>query len=103
MLTGSLGMLPSASLGAADQQGRRRALYEPVHGSAPDIAGQGKANPCALLLAAAQMLDHVGQPENAERLRKAIVATMEAKDSLTGDLGGTGTTMSFAKAIASRL
>jgi isocitrate dehydrogenase (NAD+) len=49
------------------------------------------------------MLDHVGQPENAERLRKAIVATMEAKDSLTGDLGGTGTTMSFAKAIASRL
>ncbi len=42
------------------------------------------------------MLDHIGQPENAERLRKAIVATMEAKDSLTGDLGGTGTTMSFA-------
>jgi isocitrate dehydrogenase (NAD+) len=55
------------------------------------------------MLAAAQMLDHVGQPENAERLRKAIVATMEAKDSLTGDLGGTGNTMGFAKAIASRL
>ncbi|MNN06462.1 Homoisocitrate dehydrogenase [compost metagenome] len=74
-----------------------------MHGTAPDIAGQGKANPVALMLAAAQMLDHVEQPQNAERLRKAIVATMEAKDSLTGDLGGTGTTMSFAQAIASRV
>ena len=83
--------------------GKDAAIFEAVHGTAPDIAGQGKANPCALLLAAAQMLDHVGQPENAERLRKAIVATMEAKDSLTGDLGGTGNTMGFAKAIASRL
>ncbi|HZV37126.1 MAG TPA: isocitrate/isopropylmalate family dehydrogenase, partial [Pseudoxanthomonas sp.] len=74
-----------------------------VHGSAPDIAGKGIANPCALLLGAAQMLDHVGQPQNAERLRKAIVATLEAKDSLTPDLGGTGTTMSFAQAIANRV
>ena len=66
-------------------------------------SGQGKANPCALLLAAVQMLEHIGQQDNAERLRKAIIATMEAKDSLTGDLGGTGSTMDFAKAIASRL
>ncbi|MEM7446027.1 MAG: 3-isopropylmalate dehydrogenase [Pseudomonadota bacterium] len=56
MLTGSLGMLPSASLGAADETGRRRALYEPVHGSAPDIAGQGLANPVAKLLSFAMML-----------------------------------------------
>lgn len=49
------------------------------------------------------MLDHVGQPDNANRLRDAIVATLEAKDALTPDLGGTGTTMSFAQAIASRL
>ncbi|MEE8271908.1 MAG: isocitrate/isopropylmalate family dehydrogenase, partial [Alphaproteobacteria bacterium] len=56
MLTGSLGMLPSASLGAADGAGRRRALYEPVHGSAPDIAGQGQANPVAALLSFAMML-----------------------------------------------
>jgi isocitrate dehydrogenase (NAD+) len=83
--------------------GHNCAVFEAVHGTAPDIAGQGKANPCALLLAAAQMLDHVGQVENAERLRKAIVATLEAKDSLTGDLGGTGNTMGFAQAIASRL
>lgn len=96
-LVGGLGLAPGANIG------KDAAIFEAVHGTAPDIAGQGKANPCALLLAAAQMLDHIGQPENAERLRKAIVATMEAKDSLTGDLGGTGTTMSFAKAIASRL
>lgn len=96
-LVGGLGLAPGANIG------KDAAIFEAVHGTAPDIAGQGKANPCALLLAAAQMLDHVGQPENAERLRKAIVATMEAKDSLTGDLGGTGTTMSFARAIASRL
>ncbi len=96
-LVGGLGLAPGANIG------KDAAIFEAVHGTAPDIAGQGKANPCALLLAAAQMLDHVGQPKNAERLRKAIVATMEAKDSLTGDLGGTGTTMSFAQAIASRL
>ncbi|MBK0027975.1 isocitrate dehydrogenase [Stenotrophomonas sp. S48] len=96
-LVGGLGLAPGANIG------KDAAIFEAVHGTAPDIAGQGKANPCALLLAAAQMLDHIGQPENAERLRKAIVATMEAKDSLTGDLGGTGTTMGFAKAIASRL
>ncbi|WP_127563968.1 isocitrate dehydrogenase [Stenotrophomonas indicatrix] len=96
-LVGGLGLAPGANIG------KDAAIFEAVHGTAPDIAGQGKANPCALLLAAAQMLDHVGQPENAERLRKAIVATMEAKDSLTGDLGGSGNTMGFAKAIASRL
>lgn len=56
MLTGSLGMLPSASLGAADEQGKRLALYEPVHGSAPDIAGQGKANPLAAILSFAMAL-----------------------------------------------
>ncbi|WP_312252996.1 isocitrate dehydrogenase [Stenotrophomonas sp.] len=96
-LVGGLGLAPGANIG------KDAAIFEAVHGTAPDIAGQDKANPCALLLAAAQMLDHIGQPENAERLRKAIVATMEAKDSLTGDLGGTGTTMGFAKAIATRL
>lgn len=96
-LVGGLGLAPGANIG------KDAAIFEAVHGTAPDIAGQGKANPCALLLAAAQMLDHIGQPENAERLRKAIVATLEAKDSLTGDLGGTGNTMGFAKAIASRL
>jgi isocitrate dehydrogenase (NAD+) len=96
-LVGGLGLAPGANIGTD------AAIFEAVHGTAPDIAGQGKANPCALLLGAAQMLDHIGQPDKARRLRDAIVATLEAKDSLTPDLGGTGNTMSFAKAIATRL
>ncbi len=96
-LVGGLGLAPGANIGT------EAAIFEAVHGSAPDIAGKGIANPCALLLAIVQMLDHVGQPDNAARLRNAIIATLEAKDSVTPDLGGTGTTMSFAKAIASRL
>ncbi|MGN7725732.1 isocitrate dehydrogenase [Luteimonas sp. 22616] len=95
-LVGGLGLAPGANIGTDV------AVFEAVHGSAPDIAGKGVANPCALLLGAAQMLDHLGMPEQATKLRAAIVATLEAKDSLTPDLGGTGTTMSFAKAIASR-
>jgi isocitrate dehydrogenase (NAD+) len=96
-LVGGLGLAPGANIGT------EAAIFEAVHGSAPDIAGKGVANPCALLLGAAQMLDHIGQPQNAERLRKAIIATLEAKDSLTPDLGGSGTTTSFATAITSRL
>jgi isocitrate dehydrogenase (NAD+) len=96
-LVGGLGLAPGANIG------EHAAIFEAVHGSAPDIAGKGIANPCALLLAAGQMLDHIGQPEKAGRLRGAIVATLEAKDSLTPDLGGSGDTLSFARAIASRL
>lgn len=95
-LVGGLGLAPGANIGTD------AAIFEAVHGTAPDIAGQGKANPCALLLGAAQLLDHIGQPEKATKLREAIIATLEAKDSLTPDLGGEGNTMSFAKAIASR-
>lgn len=96
-LVGGLGLAPGANIGTD------AAIFEAVHGTAPDIAGQGKANPCALLLGAGQMLDHLGMTDKAERLRAAIIATLEAKDSLTPDLGGTGNTMSFAKAIASRI
>jgi isocitrate dehydrogenase (NAD+) len=96
-LVGGLGLAPGANIG------EHAAIFEAVHGSAPDIAGKGIANPCALLLAAGQMLDHLGQPEQANRLRYAIVATLGAGDSLTPDLGGEGNTQSFAKAIASRL
>jgi len=96
-LVGGLGLAPGANIGADT------AIFEAVHGSAPDIAGKGIANPCALLLGAAQMLDHLALPDKANALRDAIVATLEAKDSLTPDLGGEGNTMSFAKAIASRL
>jgi 3-isopropylmalate dehydrogenase len=74
MLTGSLGMLPSASLGADGTPG----LFEPVHGSAPDIAGQGKANPLATFLSAAMMLRHgLDRPEEAARLEAAVDAVLE--------------------------
>ncbi len=96
-LVGGLGLAPGANIGETG------AIFEAVHGSAPDIAGKGIANPCALLLAAGQMLDHLGLPADAARLRKAIVTTLEARDNLTPDLGGEGTTMSFAEAIASRV
>jgi len=96
-LVGGLGLAPGANIGTD------AAIFEAVHGTAPDIAGQGKANPCALLLAAAQMLDHLGKVQEAERLRRAIVQTLEDKDSLTPDLGGTGNTMAFAQAIARRI
>ena len=96
-LVGGLGLAPGANIGTDV------AIFEAVHGSAPDIAGKGVANPCALLLGACQMLDHLGQPEQAARLRNAIIQTLEAKDSLTPDLGGSGNTMGFAKAIATRL
>ena len=96
-LVGGLGLAPGANIGT------EAAIFEAVHGSAPDIAGRGVANPCALLLGAAQMLDHVALPDDARRLRRAIVATMSERDSLTPDLGGTGTTETFAAAIARRL
>jgi isocitrate dehydrogenase (NAD+) len=96
-LVGGLGLAPGANIGTD------AAIFEAVHGSAPDIAGKGIANPCALLLGAAQMLDHLGMADKAVKLREAIVATLEARDSLTGDLGGSASTMDFAKAIASRI
>jgi isocitrate dehydrogenase (NAD+) len=96
-LIGGLGLIPGANIG------NDAAIFEAVHGTAPDIAGQGKANPCALLLGASQMRDHQDMTDKALRVREAIVATLEARDSLTADLGGTGSTMDFAKAIASRV
>ena len=96
-LVGGLGLAPGANIGT------EAAIFEAVHGSAPDIAGKGIANPCALLLGAAQMLDHLGMPERGNALRKAIRDAMDDKDSLTPDLGGESDTMSFAKAIAARV
>jgi 3-isopropylmalate dehydrogenase len=92
MLTGSLGMLPSASLGAEDPQtGRRKALYEPVHGSAPDIAGQGLANPIAMIGSLAMALRYsLGMPELAERTERAVGAVLEA-GLRTRDIAGPGT------------
>jgi isocitrate dehydrogenase (NAD+) len=96
-LVGGLGLAPGANIGVD------AAIFEAVHGSAPDIAGKGIANPVALMLGAVQMLEHLGHVDAAQRLRNAIIATMRDKDHLTPDLGGTGTTQSFADAIAKHL
>ena len=96
-LVGGLGLAPGANIGLD------AAIFEAVHGSAPDIAGKGVANPVALLLGAIQMLEHLGKVEEARRLRAAIVATMQQRDHLTPDLGGSGTTTSFAGAIRAHL
>jgi len=86
MLTGSLGMLPSASLGAADSSGRRKALYEPVHGSAPDIAGKDAANPLACLLSFAMMLRYsFDMKEEADLVQRAVKAALES-GARTGDI-----------------
>jgi len=93
MLTGSLGMLPSASLGAADSSGRRKALYEPVHGSAPDIAGQGKANPLATILSYAMMLRYsFDMFEDADLIERAIQNVLNA-GIRTGDIMQPGKTL----------
>jgi len=96
-LVGGLGLAPGANIGDS------ASMFEAVHGSAPDIAGQGIANPGALMLAAAMMLDHIELHEAAEKLRHAIRETIVAGDRLTPDLGGSGSTQSFAEAVYSRL
>jgi 3-isopropylmalate dehydrogenase len=90
MLTGSLGMLPSASLGAADASGRRRALYEPVHGSAPDIAGNGVANPLACVLSYAMMLRYSFDLPEAAGLVEEAVRRVLAAGLRTADIAGPG-------------
>src|SRR5579872_5901708 len=86
MLTGSLGMLPSASLGPADASGRRRALYEPVHGSAPDIAGKDIANPLAELLSFAMLLRYSFDLEDEAKLLEAAVVGALESGARTGDI-----------------
>jgi 3-isopropylmalate dehydrogenase len=95
MLTGSIGMLPSASLGAAGEPG----LFEPVHGSAPDIAGQGVANPLAMMLSAALMLRHgLARETEASAVESAVDRALEA-GLRTRDLGGTATTAQATEAV----
>jgi len=85
-LTGSLGMLPSASLGPADAGGRRKALYEPVHGSAPDIAGKGVANPLASILSFAMMLRYSFDLGDEADLVEGAVRQALAAGARTGDI-----------------
>ncbi len=96
-LVGGLGLAPGANIGD------KAAMFEAVHGSAPDIAGKHIANPCALILGSAQMLTHLGMDERARTLHGAIRATIVAGDRVTPDLGGRGTTESITDAIVARI
>jgi isocitrate dehydrogenase (NAD+) len=96
-LVGGLGMTPGANIGAD------AAIFEAVHGSAPDIAGKGIANPTALMLAAAMMLDHCKLPELALRLRNGIHDTLNIDNVRTGDLGGRSNTAEFTRALVKRI
>ncbi len=94
MVAGSIGMLPSASIGA------NHALYEPVHGSAPDIAGKFIANPIGQIWSGAMMVRHLGYPEAAEAIERAIAASLVEGGPRTKDLGGNGDTKTVGAAIA---
>jgi isocitrate dehydrogenase (NAD+) len=96
-LVGGLGAAPGANIG------EKAAIFEAVHGSAPDIAGKGLANPAALMLAAGLMLDHVGLTGHATHLRKAIDQVLNSDKVRTGDLGGKASTSDFAKAMVQRV
>ena len=96
-LVGGLGLIPSANIG---DEG---ALFEPVHGSAPDIAGKGIANPIAMMLSAVMMLRYLGENKSAERLENAILKLLTEAKVLTGDLGGSATTNEVTKEIINLL
>jgi len=96
-LIGGLGLAPAANLGTT------HAMFEAVHGSAADIAGQGIANPTALLLAACMMLDHLEMPDEAARIRSAVGRVVSGGSARTRDLGGTATTLEFTSALLGAL
>ena len=96
-LIGGLGVAQGANIG------KDCAVFEPVHGSAPDIKGQNKANPTAILLSSIMMLEYIEENELAEKLRNALFAVLSEKKVVTADLGGTATTTEFTDAIIEKL
>jgi tartrate dehydrogenase/decarboxylase/D-malate dehydrogenase len=100
IVTGSMGLAPSANL---NPERIYPSLFEPVHGSAPDIAGKGIANPLAAILSAGMMLDHLGAPRGAAAIRKAVAAVLKAGRPRTPDLGGSATTSEVADAVLAAL
>jgi isocitrate dehydrogenase (NAD+) len=93
-LVGGLGLIPGANIGW------EYAVFEAVHGSAPDIAGKGVANPVAMILSGAMLLRHIGEIEAAENVEWGVDETLRKQEVRTPDLGGTANTMQFAEAIA---
>jgi isocitrate dehydrogenase (NAD+) len=96
-LVGGLGLAPGANIGT------HASIFEAVHGSAPDIAGKGIANPAAQMLAAAMMLDHLGELDRGNRIRTAIEKTIVEDKVRTRDLGGAASTREFGDAVAKRM
>jgi isocitrate dehydrogenase (NAD+) len=96
-LVGGLGLTPGANIGA------NGAIFEAVHGTAPDIAGKGIANPSALILAACMLLEHIGDDSRAARIRQALEATIREGKTVTRDLGGSATTDQFTEAVIAKL
>lgn len=96
-LIGGLGLLPSSNLG------KEYAMFEAVHGSAPDIAGKNIANPTALLLSACMMLDYIGYNDEAQKIREAIMAVLKDGTTLTKDLGGNASTTEYTDALIAKL
>jgi isocitrate dehydrogenase (NAD+) len=96
-LVGGLGLAPGANIGLGG------AIFEAVHGTAPDIAGKGVANPGALILAACMMLDYMNESERAQRIRSALIGVIQEGRTVTRDLGGTSSTDQFTDAIIARL
>jgi 3-isopropylmalate dehydrogenase len=103
MLTGSLGMLPSASLGTKNADGSQAALYEPIHGSAPKYKGMNTANPIATIWAGAMMLEQIGKEQAGAQIVNAIQEVLKEGKVRTKDLGGTNTCSDMGDAIAKKL
>ena len=100
IITGSLGLAASANI---DPERRYPSMFEPVHGSAPDIMGKGIANPMAAILSGAMMLRHLGQDQAAEATEKAVLHVLEVGETLTPDLGGASTTSQVGAAVVNAL
>jgi tartrate dehydrogenase/decarboxylase/D-malate dehydrogenase len=100
ILTGSIGLAPSANL---DPTRRHPSMFEPVHGSAPDIAGRGIVNPMAAILSAGMMLDHFGLEEAARLVERAVAGVLKEGKHRTPDLGGTGSTGDVTGAVIGKL
>jgi isocitrate dehydrogenase (NAD+) len=96
-LVGGLGMAPGGNIG------KDAAIFEPVHGSAPDIAGRGIANPTAMMLAGCMLMEHLGEHDVSARIRTAIMGTLEERKVVTPDVGGTARTEEYAEAVIRRL
>src|SRR5262249_7291667 len=100
VITGSLGLAPSANL---NPERKYPSMFEPVHGSAPDIAGRQLANPLATILAGAMMLEHLGEATAAFQVRASVAKLLAFSEILTPDLGGTAKTGEVAAAVISNL